>query len=84
MCTKISFKGEYRPWAGGGRRGNLTLEARAEDKLIYTLPYEEEEDRVCKVKCPKGVGAVVMDQLLYCFVNFNGLITLSKPYFFTH
>ena len=36
--------------------GEPTLEVRAEDKLVYTMPYEEEEDRVCKVKCPKGRG----------------------------
>ena len=31
-------------------------EVRAEDKLVYTMPYEEEEDRGCEVKCPKGGG----------------------------
>ena len=36
--------------------GEPTLEVRAEDKLVYTMPYEEEEDRVCEVKCPKGGG----------------------------
>ena len=32
------------------------LEVRAEDKLVCTLPHEEEENRVCKVKCLKGGG----------------------------
>ncbi|MEE0804288.1 MAG: hypothetical protein U0L77_02540, partial [Prevotellamassilia sp.] len=36
--------------------GEPTLEVRAEDKLVYTMPYEEEEDRGCEVKCPKGGG----------------------------
>ena len=36
-----------------------TLEVRAEDKLVYTLPYEEEEDRVCEVKCPKAEGTFI-------------------------
>ena len=36
--------------------GEPTLEVRAEDKLVYTMPYKEEEDRVCEVKCPKGGG----------------------------
>ncbi len=46
--------------------GEPTLEVRAEDKLVYTMPYEEEEDRVCEVKCPKAEGSVVEGQLLYC------------------
>ena len=36
--------------------GEPTLEVRVEDKLVCTMPYEEEEDRVCEVKCPKGGG----------------------------
>ena len=36
--------------------GEPTLEVRAEDKLVCTMPYEEEEDRGCEVKCPKGGG----------------------------
>lgn len=54
----LSFKGEYFR-----RRGGVevpTLEVRAEDKLVSTLPYVEEKDRVCEVKCPKGGGAVIM------------------------
>jgi hypothetical protein len=31
-----------------------TLEIRTEDKLDSTMPYEEEADRVCEVKCLKG------------------------------
>ena len=37
-----------------------TLEVRAEDKLVSTLPYVEEKDRVCEVECPKGRGTVLM------------------------
>ena len=36
--------------------GEPTLEVRAEDKLVYIMPYEEEEDRVSEVKCSKGGG----------------------------
>ena len=41
---------------GEGGLGEPTLEVRAEDKLIYTMPYEEEEDRGREVKCPRGGG----------------------------
>ena len=51
--------------------GEPTLEVRAEDKLVYTMPYEEEEDRVCEVKCPKGGGVCGKEStaisLLYIF-----------------
>ena len=30
------------------------LKVRAENKLVCTMPYEEEEDRVCEVKCLKA------------------------------
>ena len=43
-------------FGGEGVLGEPTLEVRAEDKLVYTMPYEEEEDRGCEVKCPKGGG----------------------------
>jgi hypothetical protein len=43
-----------------GRGEEQTLEVRAEDKLVSTLPYVEEKDRVCEVKCPKGGVAVIM------------------------
>ncbi len=29
------------------------------------MPYEEEEDRGCEVKCPKGGGICVLRTLLY-------------------
>jgi hypothetical protein len=54
----LSFKGEYLSRRGGGEEP--TLEVRAEDKLVSALPYVEEKDRVCEVKCPKGGGAVIM------------------------
>ena len=50
--------------------GEPTLEVRAEDKLVYTMPYEEEEDRVSEVKCPKGGG-----------VCDNGATAISFPFF---
>lgn len=52
------FKGEYLCWRGGVEEP--TLEVRVEDILVSTLPYVEEQDRVCEVKCPKGGEAVVM------------------------
>lgn len=50
--------GEYFRRRGGGEEP--TLEVRAENKLVSTLPYVEEKDRVCEVKYPKGGGAVIM------------------------
>ena len=50
------FQGGVPPFGGEGVLGEPTLEVRAEDKLVYTMPYEEEEDRGCEVKCPKGGG----------------------------
>ena len=49
-------QGGVPPFGGEGVLGEPTLEVRAEDKLVYTMLYEEEEDRVCEVKCPKGGG----------------------------
>ena len=45
-----------------------TLEGRADDKFVCTMPYEEEEDRVCEVKCPKCGGDYV-----------NGATPISLP-----
>ena len=51
--------------------GEPTLEVRVEDKLVYTMPYEEEEDRGCEVKCQRAEGSVVEGKLLYyCFILF--------------
>ena len=54
-------------FGGEGVLGEPTLEVRAEDKFVYTMPYEEEEDRGCEVKCPKGGGGLLkfLGQLLY-------------------
>ncbi len=59
MYPKILFLPLSRgstAFGGEGVLGEPTLEVRAEDKLVYTMPYEEEEDRVSEVKCPKGGG----------------------------
>ena len=58
ISLSLSFNGEYL--RRRGRVGELTLEVRAEDKLVSTLPYVEEKDRICEVKCPKGGGTVIM------------------------
>ena len=42
--------------------GEPMLEVRAEDKLVCTLPYKEEEDRVNEVKCLQGGGACLSEQ----------------------
>ena len=58
ITLSLLFKGEYLRRRGGVEE--TTLEVRAEDKLVSTLPYVEEKDRVCEVKCPKDGGPVIM------------------------
>ena len=67
------FQGGVPPFGGEGVLGEPTLEVRAEDKTVYTMPYEEEEDRVCEVKCPKGGGGCSREgKLLYYCLHFWG------------
>ena len=40
------------------------------------MPYEEEEDRGCEVKCPKGGGAVVEGKRLYYCLNLSCCFSL--------
>ena len=56
LFLPLSRGREYRLLERRGGLGESTLEVWAEDKLVYTMPYEEEEDRDCEVKCPKGGG----------------------------
>ena len=52
----MGITSEWKYINSSPKLGEPTLEVRAEDKLVYTMPYEEEEDRGCEVKCPKGGG----------------------------
>ena len=53
--------------AKGGERGlgEPTLEVRAEDKLAYTMPYEEEESSL-RGQMPKGQRGGMGQQLYHC------------------
>ena len=57
---KFLFLSLSRGSTSAGGVEEPTLEVRAEDNLVSTLPYVEEKDRVCEVKCPKGGGVVIM------------------------
>ena len=56
LGVQLGRTGERKYIKSSPKLGEPTLEVRAEDKLFYTMPYEEEEDRGCEVKCPKGGG----------------------------